>query len=191
MPMSTRRSGCATKGAARPAPRSPSPPGAPGPEVPVTAGLARIVELQCGHDYEPGTELNAQMSARYCIAAALQDGQVLPPQFLPEKLADPAIVARARALRLVHDPALDEIYPANFCGWVELATTDGPRRVHVNDPSGSTANPDRSAALRDKVRVLLAGLLPAGAIRDLEAATAALGRRRAGDLLAPLARKGA
>ena len=165
--------------------------GAPGPEVPVTAGLARVVDVQCGFDYDPGTELNGQMSARYCIAAALQDGQVLPPQFEPEKLADPAIVARARAVRLVHDPALDDIYPANFCGWVEIATAEGPRRVYVNDPSGSTANPARVEALHDKARGLLADLLPADAIRDLEAATAALERKRAGDLVAPLAAEGA
>ena len=84
----------------------------------------------------------------------------------------------------MHDTALDEVYPANFCGWVEV----GNRRVYVHDPSGSTANPARTEALQGKVRGLLADLLPADAIGDLEAATAALDDRRAADLLAPLAR---
>ena len=158
--------------------------GAPPAETPATAGLARVVEVQCGYDYDPGTELNGQMSARYCIAAALEDGQVLPPQFDGARMAAPDTVARAQNLRLVHDPALDAIYPANFCGWVEV----GGKRVYVNNPSGSTANPARADALRGKVRGLLTDLVPAPAIADLEAATARLDTSRAGELLAPLAR---
>ena len=59
--------------------------------------------------------LNAQMSLRYVVAAALLEGQALPAQFTDEKLADPALVTLAQS-RLVPDPELDELYPKEFAG---------------------------------------------------------------------------
>ena len=50
----------------------------PEPDETVRAGLPRVVDVQCGFDYEPGTALNGQMSARFTIAAALADGNALP-----------------------------------------------------------------------------------------------------------------
>ncbi len=47
----------------------------------VKVGLSKVVDVQCGFAYAPGTALNAQMSLRYIVAAALADGKVLPPQF--------------------------------------------------------------------------------------------------------------
>ena len=47
----------------------------------VKIGLSKVVDVQCGFAYAPGSALNAQMSLRYVVAAALMDGQVLPPQF--------------------------------------------------------------------------------------------------------------
>ena len=38
--------------------------GPPAAERRVRAGLCKVVEVQCGFDYAPGTELNAQMNAR-------------------------------------------------------------------------------------------------------------------------------
>jgi hypothetical protein len=40
--------------------------------------MSKVVDVQCGFDYTPGSALNAQMSLRYCLATALADGQVLP-----------------------------------------------------------------------------------------------------------------
>src|SRR5438477_468184 len=51
------------------------------PQRPVRVGLAKVVDVQCGFDYVPSTALNAQMSMRYVVAAALMEGQALPPQF--------------------------------------------------------------------------------------------------------------
>ena len=144
----------------------------------VRAGMSRVVDVQCGYAYEPGTELNAQMSARYCIAAALLEGAVLPPQFAPEKLRDPALVALAQGVELVPDPKLDKIYPEHFIGWVEIDNAaDGvSERAEVLDPSGSTANPERETALRRKFRSLMAELLPPAATEALEDAVDRLAR---------------
>jgi 2-methylcitrate dehydratase PrpD len=141
----------------------------------VRAGMSRVVDVQCGFDYRPGSALNAQMSARYCIAAALTDGAVLPAQFAPARVASDDLVALAGAVELVPDPALDAIYPQHFIGWVEL---DG-ERVTVRDPSGSPENPARDAALRQKFHSLLADRVPEASRARLEAAVDALERTSA------------
>jgi 2-methylcitrate dehydratase PrpD len=113
---------------------------------PVRVGLSKVVDVQCGFDYKPGTALNAQMSVRYCVAAALMDGQVLPAQFSEQRMQDPALALLAGKLQLEPDPALDKLYPAHFSGWVSAKTEgdDGAgdwMRVDILDPSGSAAAP--------------------------------------------------
>ena len=108
----------------------------------VRVGLAKVVDIQCGFDYFPGSALNAQMSVRYVVAAALLEGQVLPAQFSDAKLADPAIAELAQRLELEHDPALDKLYPERFAAWVAARDDNGMwQRVDVLDPLGSEANP--------------------------------------------------
>lgn len=107
----------------------------------VRVGLARVVDVQCGFPYFPTTALNAQMSLRYVLAAALLEGQVLPPQFSDAKLSDPAITALASRLELEHDPALDKLYPEQFAAWVAAEDKGRWERVDVLDPTGSDANP--------------------------------------------------
>lgn len=149
--------------------------GPPASDKRVRVGMSRVVDVQCGFDYAPGSELNGQMSARYCIAAAFHEGGALPPEFAPDKLADPDIVALAHRIELVPDPALDEIYPANFVGWVEVEQDGGAfdQAYHL-DPSGSTANPRREQALRHKFHTLMRDKLSAEAIPAIEAAALAM-----------------
>ena len=45
---------------------------------------------------------------------------------------------------------LDGLYPTHYAGWAEV----GNVRSFIKDPSGSTANPDREAALRGKAHAL-------------------------------------
>lgn len=110
---------------------------------PVRVGMSNVVNVQCGFDYQPGTALNAQMSLRYCVAAALMDGQVLPAQFTDARMRHPALVELAGALVLENDPALDQLYPAHFAGWMAAgSSTNGEwTRVDILDPTGSTAAP--------------------------------------------------
>jgi 2-methylcitrate dehydratase PrpD len=118
----------------------------------VRVGLSRVVEVQCGFPYVPGSALNAQMNLRYIVAVALTDGQVLPPQFADSRLNDPALIALASRLELVHDPELDKLYPAHFAGWV-AAEVDGKwERADVLDPTGSPAAPIDVQGITDKFR---------------------------------------
>jgi 2-methylcitrate dehydratase PrpD len=119
---------------------------------PVKVGLSKVVDVQCGFDYAPTNALNAQMSVRYIVAAALMDGQALPPQFSDTRIADPDLVALAERLELVHDPKLDELYPKNFAGWVSAQSNGEWVRADVLDPSGSPAAPIDARGITDKFR---------------------------------------
>ncbi len=118
----------------------------------VKAGLSNVVNVQCGFDYAPGTALNAQMSVRYAIAAALIDGQVLPPQYTEARMHDPAIVALASRVACEPDPALDRLYPAHFAGWVAAEHDGRWVREDVLDPRGTTSNPVDARGIIEKFR---------------------------------------
>ena len=120
--------------------------------LPVRVGTAKVVDVQCGFDYSPSTALNAQMSLRYCVAAALTDGQVLPAQFADAKLSDPKITALARQIELVPDPALDKLYPKDFPGWVAAEVNGKWERVDVMNPIGSVHAPIDAAGVTEKFR---------------------------------------
>jgi 2-methylcitrate dehydratase PrpD len=120
------------------------------PARPVQVGMSKVVDVQCGFDYTPSTALNAQMSLRYCLAAALADGQVLPAQFSEAKMHDPALGTLAAKLELVDDPALDKLYPVHFAGWVAAQVNHDWMRVDILDPTGSLAAPMDAAAVQRK-----------------------------------------
>jgi 2-methylcitrate dehydratase PrpD len=118
----------------------------------VKVGLSNVVDVQCGFTYAPGSALNAQMSLRYVIAAALADGQVLPPQFTAARMNDPALVRLAAQLECEHDPKLDALYPAHFAGWV-AAEKDGQWvREDILNPTGSIDNPVDAKGVTEKFR---------------------------------------
>ncbi|HUP93329.1 MAG TPA: MmgE/PrpD family protein [Burkholderiales bacterium] len=120
----------------------------------VKVGLSKVVDVQCGFDYRPSTALNAQMSLRYIVAAALIDGQALPAQFSDERIRDHSIRALADALELVPDPKLDELYPKNFAGWVAAEANGDWIQVDILDPSGSPAAPIDARGITEKFRAL-------------------------------------
>ena len=120
----------------------------------VKVGLSKVVDVQCGFDYRPSTALNAQMSLRYVVAAALIDGQALPAQFSDERIRDRSILALADALELVPDPKLDALYPKNFAGWVAAEANGEWLQVDILDPSGSPAAPIDARGITEKFRAL-------------------------------------
>ena len=155
----------------------------------VRAGLCRVVDAQCGFDYEPGSALNGQMSMRFCIAAALRYGQALPGEFSDARLAEPETVVLAQAMELVHDAELDAIYPTHYPGWVEIERQPGGgdfERVYRGDPSGSIANPNKEAAMIEKFHHLLADLGLGGQARRIESLALGLEGVSARDLVASL-----
>jgi 2-methylcitrate dehydratase PrpD len=146
----------------------------------IRLGLANVIDVQCGFDYAPGSELNAQMSARYCAAVAMLDGQALPAQFHPARIADPNVTALAQSIEIVHEPKHDSLYPRRFCGWAEIETAGGKlERVEVMDPSGNPANPAMETALQQKFTKLVAPMLGNNRAAEVRDAFAHLGEQRA------------
>jgi 2-methylcitrate dehydratase PrpD len=151
----------------------------------VRVGLAKVVDVQCGFDYVPTSALNAQMSLRYVVAAALLEGQALPPQFSEAKLSDPAIVALAERLELEHDPALDKLYPQQFAAWIAVEDAGKWVRVDVLDPLGSDANPVGERGVIEKFR----GINPQLPVDAIAEAVMSIERHTVRQLLALLAGK--
>jgi 2-methylcitrate dehydratase PrpD len=152
---------------------------------PVRVGLAKVVDVQCGFDYQPSTALNAQMSARYVVAAALMEGQALPPQFTDEKIADPKLVELAGNLELVHDPELDKLYPARFAGWIEAKSGNEWMRANVLDPTGSPASPIDARGITEKFR----GINPQLPVDRIALTALNIEKHSVKDLLALLAQR--
>jgi len=149
---------------------------------PVRLGMAKVVQVQCGFDYAPSSSLNAQMSLRYIVAAALTEGHALPPQFSDSKIADPALTALAGRIQCEHDPALDLLYPARFAAWVAAEDKGQWVRVDVLDPLGSPANPVDAKGVVEKFR----GINPNLPVDDIAGAAFDIERRSVKQLLALL-----
>lgn len=152
------------------------------PNRPVRVGLSKVVDVQCGFVYTPGTELNAQMSLRYAVAVALMDGQVLPAQFTEARMKDPALVALAARLELVPDPELDKLYPANFAGWVAGRDNGDWVREDVLNPTGSPSAPIDAKGITEKFR----GINPHLPVEKIAAVALDMEHHGARDLLALL-----
>lgn len=153
------------------------------PKLPVRVGLSKVVDVQCGFDYSPSSALNAQMSMRYVVAAALMEGQALPPQFSDRKIAEPALVELAQAIELVSDPKLDQLYPVHFAGWVAARSGGEWVRVDVLDPTGSPASPIDARGVTEKFR----GINPHLDVDKIAALALDIERHSVQELLAQLA----
>ena len=156
-------------------------------KVAVRVGTSKVVDVQCGFDYAPSSALNAQMSLRYTVAAALLDGQVLPAQFSEAKMTDPALITLANNLKLVPDPELDKLYPKDFAGWV-AAERDGKwERVDILNPTGSMQVPIDARGITAKLH----GINPALPAEKIAAVALAIEQHTVRELLGLLHQAGA
>jgi 2-methylcitrate dehydratase PrpD len=84
----------------------------------------------------PTTAMDAKFSIPYAIAVAAVRGDVTLADFLPEKLADPEVLAFAQRIDAVDDPSL-AIRKAALPARIEVTTSDGRQLVkRVDQPRG-------------------------------------------------------
>jgi 2-methylcitrate dehydratase len=116
----------------------------------------------------PSSRLTAVHSAIYCVAAALVDGDLGPPQFGPDKLASPDVLSMVDRTVLEVRPELDRHYPACSPAAVTIESRDGRRlsKEQLFAP-GHPRNPLSDEQLQAKFRRLTAGKLAASQTDDL------------------------
>jgi len=112
--------------------------------------------------YRPVNIWQAQFSIPYVIGAALADGEVSPPQFTPNKIADAALLAQADKVKLVAD---DEVYELAVqrglrAARVSISTRDGSEHTTlVEYARGAPENPLSANELTEKFIRLATGAL--------------------------------
>ncbi len=142
--------------------------------------------------WRPRTRETADHSLPYCVAVALQDGEVGLAQFSEERIADPGLLDLVSRVEVREDPELSKRYPAATPNRIEVRTKSGKIAVReVEFPRGHSGNPMTDEEVEEKFRRLADGEMPpqqqAEALRRLWALEA---EEDLGALLALFQRRG-
>ena len=121
-----------------------------------------------GWKYVPQGFTAAQLNLSYCIATLLLDGEVFVDQFTEEKLADPARMALAARVSVLHDPAITARGPRfRQMVRVEVQLADGTRLERTREVSRAKEEFAAESAVVKKFETLATHALPAGRAREL------------------------
>ncbi|KYH32210.1 MmgE/PrpD family protein [Neomoorella mulderi] len=121
---------------------------------------SRVIKTQTGFDYLPATVLQAQMSLKYAVSAAIMFGNVLPEHMEEKCFGHPDMRRLMEKVEIVVDPEMDSLYPEHFCSKVLMITKDGKRyQVRINDPLGSEERPLKWDDVVNKASNLLRGIM--------------------------------
>ena len=140
-------------------------------EVGMLAAALAIVCEPAAAKRRPQTTVDAQFSLPFGVAVALAHGRAGPDEFVPAVFESAAVRALMDRVEMVHDPALDRVYPRDWPSWVRIHLHDG--RVlerALMHPSGDPENFLDPAALEAKCRRLATPVLGAAAVDHLLAA---------------------
>ncbi|MBI3127691.1 MAG: MmgE/PrpD family protein [Candidatus Tectomicrobia bacterium] len=133
----------------------------------------------------------ADHSLPYVLAAALLDGQLLPAQYAPARIAAPDVQALLRKVKVVLAEDLTARYPAHSCARVKITLKDGRSFADEHeDYEGFPTRPMRWETVAAKFHALAAPRAPEPLRRDIEEACARLDSIRVRDLTALLGRVG-
>jgi 2-methylcitrate dehydratase PrpD len=103
----------------------------------IVVHASQVTVDHAGWPYKPDGLTAAQLNLPFCAATLLIEGDVFTDEFKPDCIDDPARIALARKVRVVHDPAITALGAAHrhqvhvdvhFCdGSVESETREAPR----------------------------------------------------------------
>jgi 2-methylcitrate dehydratase len=123
-----------------------------------------------GSKYEVETKEEADHSLPYLLAVALLDGQVLPEQYLPQRIGANDVQDLMRRVEVRPDQALSERFPERHSARVRLCLNDGQvREREQHDYEGFTTRPmswDTVAAKFDRLAEGRVAPGQAGRIKD-------------------------
>jgi 2-methylcitrate dehydratase len=110
--------------------------------------------------WRPKTRETADHSLPYCVAVALQDGEVGLDQFSERRIADPTLLDLVSRVEVRPDAGLDARYPASTPNRITVTTRDGQEAVReVEFPKGHSGNPMTDDEVESKFRRLADGEL--------------------------------
>ena len=129
---------------------------------------SQVTVNHVGWKYVPQGFTAAQLNLSYCVATLLIDGEVFVAQFTEAQLTDPARLALAARVSVVHDPAITARGPKfRQMVRVEIFLKDGTRRERTREVSRAKESFAADAAVVKKFETLASHVLPAAQVGEL------------------------
>jgi len=143
------------------------PLGAQDVEKIVVHGSQVTVE-HVGWTYVPQGFTAAQLNLSYCVATLLLDGEVFVDQFTEAKLTDPARLALAAKVSVLHDPAITARGPKfRQMVRVQILLKDGTQLERTREVSRAKESFAADEMVVKKFEMLAAHVLPPAQLREL------------------------
>ncbi len=105
----------------------------------IVVHASQVTLDHAGWPYKPEGLTAAQLNLPFCVATLLIEGDVFVDEFTPDCVADPARIALARKVKVVHDPAITALGAAyRHKTRVEIHFRDGSVETETREaPRGS------------------------------------------------------
>jgi 2-methylcitrate dehydratase PrpD len=105
----------------------------------IVVHASQVTVDHAGWPYRPDGLTAAQLNLPFCVATLLIEGDVFVDEFKPDCIADPARIALARKVQVLHDPAITTLGAAHrHKVLVEVRFRDGTVESEVREaPRGS------------------------------------------------------
>ena len=129
----------------------------------IVVHASQVTVDHAGWPYEPAGLTAAQLNLAFCVATLLVAGDVSVDEFAPDCVADPARIALAGKVKVVHDPAITALGAAHrHKVRVEVHFRDGAvERETRESPRGSEHSFAGADDIVGKFRKLSRGVMPA------------------------------
>lgn len=130
---------------------------------------SEVTKSHVGWKYKPEGLTSAQLNLPYCVATLLIEGDCFVEQFTEEKVADPARMALAEKIEVVHDPEITRKGPKlRQMVRVEVTLKDGRRlEKTIETPRGSENNFASDEEVIGKFEKLAARALPVRQVEEI------------------------
>jgi len=120
----------------------------------ITVSTYSVAALAVGKDVpDGGSFVSAQFSIPYVVAACILDGALGPVQLTERRIADPAVIALAKKVKVKSDDELNKMYPDKTASRVEILMKNGEQLTRqVDIPKGDPRDPMEAKDLERKVK---------------------------------------
>jgi len=142
-----------------------------------TGPLADIAEVrlatyqaatQVANNEHPADARAAQFSLKYTLARTLKTGRIALADFDDQARADPEVRSLMARTTVTVDPAIDALTPGAWPARVTVLLADGRElEAYVENPKGDPENALGWQEVKEKFGLLVDGILPAAAAREV------------------------